>query len=65
MADADLDAVRWKFADLTCLFEDAALLASAGQDIRSLDYARRQCKCIVTTMTLIRRRLVILEERLR
>lgn len=34
MADADLDAVRRAFAELTGLFEDAALLAAAGQGMR-------------------------------
>ena len=34
MADVDLDAVRREFADLTGLFEDAALIASAGKASR-------------------------------
>lgn len=64
MADADLDAVRREFADLTCLFEDAALVASAGQGVKGLDSARRQFRGISKTMDRIRRRLNILEGRL-
>ena len=61
MADADLDAVRLEFANLTGLFEDAALLASAGQGIKNLDDGCRQFKRLSTAMRRIRRRLSILE----
>ena len=54
MADIDLDVVRRDFADLTGLFKDAAPVAAAGQGIKSLS----------TAMHRIRRRLIILEERL-
>ena len=64
MADADLDAARRDFAELTGLFEDAALIASAGQGAKSLDEGRRRFKRLSTAMDRIRRRLVILEGRL-
>ena len=64
MADADLDAVGREFAELTSLFEDAALIASDGQGIKSLDGGRRQFRCISIMMHRIRRRLLILEGRL-
>ena len=57
MADADLDAVRREFADLTGLFEDAALIASAGQGVKTLDDGRRRFKRLSTAMHRIRRRL--------
>jgi len=65
MADADLDAVRRSFADLTGLFEDAALIASAGQGVKSLEGGRRQLRCILRTTNRIRKRLIILDGRLR
>ena len=65
MADADLDAVRRAFADLTRLREDAALIASEGQGVKTLDGGRRQFRCISKTMDRIRSRLDILEGRLR
>lgn len=64
MADAKLDAVRREFADLTGHFEDAALIASAGQNVKSLDGARRSLNRISTSMERVRRRLSILEGRL-
>jgi len=48
MADADLNAVRRAFADLTSLFEDAALIASEGQGVKTLDGGRRQFTRLVT-----------------
>ena len=63
MADFDLDAVRRDFADLTGLFEDATLMASAGQGVTNLDDGRHRFKRLSTAMHRIRRRLVILEER--
>jgi len=63
MADADLDAVRREFADLTGLIEDAALIASAGQGAKTLDEGRRRFKRLSKAMHRIRRRLAILEER--
>lgn len=65
MADADLDAVRRAFADLTRLREDAALIASERQGVKTLDGGRRQFRFISKTMDRIRRRLIILESRLR
>ena len=44
MADADLNAVRREFANLTGLFKDAARIASAGQGINDLDDWRRRFK---------------------
>ena len=64
MADADLDAVRRDFAELTGLFEDAALIASAGQGIKNRDDGRRRVKRLATAMHRIRRRLAVLEGRL-
>ena len=63
MADFDLDAVRRDFAELTGLFEDAALIASLGQGITNLDDGRRRFKRLSTATHRIRRRLSILEER--
>jgi hypothetical protein len=51
MADADLDAVRRAFADLTGLCEDAALIVSEEQGAETIDGARLRWS----------RRLVILE----
>ena len=65
MADADLDTVRRAFADLTGLCDDAALIASEGQGAKTLDGGRRQLRRILKKMNRIRRRLVILEGRLR
>lgn len=65
MADADLDTVRREFANLTGLFEDAALIVSVGQGVKNLDEGRRRLKRLSTAMGRIRRRLVILEGRLR
>lgn len=64
MADFDLDAVRRDFAELTGLFEDAALVASAGQGAKTLDEGRRRFKRLSTAMHHIRRRISILEGRL-
>lgn len=64
MTDADLDAVRREFAVLTGVFEDAALIASAGQGVKTLDEGRRRFKRLSTPMHRIRRHLSILEERL-
>jgi len=61
MADANLDAVRREFADLTGLFENAALAASEGQGVSGLDGGRRSFKRLTLVMLRIRRRLVILE----
>lgn len=61
MADVDLDAVRRDFADLTGQFEDAALIASAGQDIKNRDDGRRRFEGLATARQRIRRRLTILE----
>ena len=65
MADADLDAVRQAFADLTGLCEDAMLIASEGQGVKTLDGGRGQFRCISKTMDRIQTRLFILEGRLR
>ena len=64
MADFDLDAARRKFADLTGLFEDAALIASAGQVAKCLDDGRRRFKRLSKALRGILRRLSILEDRL-
>ena len=64
MADADLDAVRRAFADLTGLFEDAAQVACAGQGVKNLDDAHRQLKRLSIATHRIRKRLGGLEGRL-
>ena len=64
MADVDLDVVRRDFAELTGQFEDAALIASAGQGVKNLDDGRRRFGRLSITMDRIRKRLVILEGRL-
>ena len=64
MADFDLDAVRRDFAELTSLFEDAALIASVGQGSKNLDDGRRRLKRLSISMHRVRRRLSILEWRL-
>ena len=64
MADFDLDATRRDFAELTGVFEDAALIASDGQGVKNLDDGRRRFKRLSTAMHRIRRRLSILEGRL-
>jgi len=65
MAEFDLDAARREFADLTGLFEDAAMIASAGQGVTNLDEGRRRFKRLSKAMHRIRRRLAILEEHLK
>jgi len=65
MADFDLDAIRREFADLTGMFEDAALIASAGQGIKNLDGGRKQLGRLHKWMDPIRKRLGALERRLR
>ncbi len=65
MADPNLDAVRREFADLTGLFDDAALIASDGQGVKSLESGRRQFKRISRAMDRVRRHLIILEGRLK
>lgn len=65
MAEFDQDAVRWEFAELTGLLEDAALIASASQGVMDLDEGRRRFKRLSTAMHQFRRRLAILEGRLR
>jgi hypothetical protein len=64
MADADLDVIQREFAELTSLFEDAALVASGGQGVKNLDDGHRRFQKLSTAMHRIRRRLVILERRL-
>ncbi|MCB1483711.1 MAG: hypothetical protein KDJ17_02335 [Hyphomicrobiaceae bacterium] len=65
MADFDLDATRLGFANLTGLFEDAALIVCEGQGVMNLVDGRRRFKSLSTAMHQIRKRLVILEGRLR
>jgi hypothetical protein len=65
MADFDLDATRRDFAELTGVFEDAALIASDGQGVKNLDDGRRRFKRLSKTINRLRRRLIILERRLR
>ncbi|MEZ5897904.1 MAG: hypothetical protein R3D51_00270 [Hyphomicrobiaceae bacterium] len=65
MAEFDQDAVRVDFAELTGLFKEAALIASASQGVMDLDEGRRQFKRLSTAMHQFRRRLVILEGRRR
>jgi hypothetical protein len=64
MADADLDAVRRDFPEQTGLFEDAALIASVGKGIKSLNDGRRRFKRLSTALHRIRRHLIILDRRL-
>jgi hypothetical protein len=64
MADADLDAVRRAFADLTGLCEDAALIASEEQGAETIEGGRLRFRRISITMNRLLRRLVILERRL-
>lgn len=61
MADADLDAVQRAFLDFSGLFEDAALVASAGSGAKTFDGARRRFKRLSSAMDRIRKRLSILE----
>lgn len=61
MAGTDLDAVRRAFAELTGLFEDAALVAAAGQGVKNLDDGRRCFSSVTLVILRIRKRLVILE----
>lgn len=63
MADADLDAIRRAFADLTGMFEDAALIASEGQAAVAIEGGRLRFRRISRAMNRIRRCLVILEGR--
>lgn len=62
MPDVDMDAVRQKFAHLTGLFEDAALLAADGQGIETVREGLRQTRRVSITMTRIQRQLVILNK---
>lgn len=64
MTDSSLEAVRETFADLTGLLEDAALIASVGQGVKSFKEGRRQLTLISTALNRIRRRLNRLERRL-
>ena len=64
MADGGLDAVRREFAELKGRLENAALIASAGQGVQTLDGARRRFRRLSRTMDRIRRRLVVLERHL-
>jgi hypothetical protein len=64
MANFDLDAGRRDLAELTSLFEDAALIATVSQGIKSLDDGQRRFKRFSTAMHRVRRRLIILEGRL-
>ena len=61
MADVHLDVVRRDFAELTGQFEDAALIASAGQGVKNRDDGRRRFKRLATAMHRIRRRIAVLE----
>jgi len=65
MADAELDAARLEFADLTVFIEDAALIDSAGQGATNLDEGRRRFKRLSTAMRRIRSHLSILEGHLK
>lgn len=62
MPDVDLDAVRREFAHLTGLFEDAALLASDGQGIETVDDGLRKMRRVSITIGRIQRQLVILNK---
>ena len=65
MDDADLDAVRRAFADLTGLFEDSALASSDGQGVSRFDDGRRCLRRVSTWTKRIPRHLIILERHLR
>jgi hypothetical protein len=65
MADADLDPGRRDFAELTGLFEDGALIAWFGQDIKNVDDVCRRLKRLSKAMHRIRRRPRRLEGPLR
>ena len=65
MADICLNAIRREFADLTGLLEDAALIASEGQGLKTLDCARHRLRRLSKVMQRIHRRLVTLEWRLK
>jgi hypothetical protein len=65
MADMDLDGVRREFAALTGHFEDAAAIASEGQGVNNLDDGRRRYSRLSITMERIRKRLIIVERRLK
>lgn len=64
MADVGLDAVRRESAGLTGLFEDAAVVASAGQGAKTFDEARRRLGSLSRSMNRIRSRLSMLEQRM-
>jgi len=46
MADSRLDAVCEAFAELTGALEDAALVASVGQRVKTVENGRRQLQLI-------------------
>ncbi|MBR2536609.1 MAG: hypothetical protein IKE66_11105 [Hyphomicrobium sp.] len=46
MADSRLDAVCEAFAELTGALEDAALIASVGQGVKTVEDGRRQLQLI-------------------
>ena len=46
MTDRSLDVAREAFAELTGLLEDAALVASVGQRVKTVDDGRRQLQLI-------------------
>lgn len=65
MADSALDAVRKEFADLTALFEDAAILAAAAQGARRPREMRNRWRQLSRKVDRIRRGLADLERHLR
>jgi hypothetical protein len=50
MADGGLDVVRRECAELTGRLENAALMASAGQGVQTLDGARQRFRRLSRTM---------------
>lgn len=64
MTDPRIDAVRQEFSRLTALIEDAAVIASIGQGIDSVEGGRRQHAHLSKSFDRIGRRLRSLEKRL-
>ena len=60
-----IDAVRKEFSMLTALIEDAAVIASVGQGIDSVEDGRRQHDRLSKALDRIGRRLRTLEKHLR
>ena len=63
MDDDEIDAVRQSFAELTVQFENAAMIAAAGQGVKSLESGRRRLRRLSIATNRIRERLASLSGR--